>query len=236
MSNIISDQFKTVADQNRAYYDVIAQSYDGMMGRVDANTQVRKQVADKFISIVPAGSRVLDFGGGTGLDLEWLTAGGYAITFCEPSEKMRQQATMRVGKHPSVTVLDSVHTDFTRWDAQLPFEGRIDGILCDFAVINCIEHIGLLFECFSALLSSGGSIIALMLKHDYQKNSWQRLRQSVKYMVWRRPALVTIRFGESQQMVYLYSQIEIKRAIAPGFNIVSADDTDQFTLFHFKKK
>jgi len=35
---------------------------------------------------------IMDFGGGTGLDIKWLTENGYKIFFCEPSAEMRQQA------------------------------------------------------------------------------------------------------------------------------------------------
>ena len=50
----------------------------------DADKIVRAKVANKFCDIVKDGG-VLDFGGGTGLDIQWLTNKNFAVFFCEPS-------------------------------------------------------------------------------------------------------------------------------------------------------
>ena len=56
--------------ENILYYDAIANDYNDMLDK-NPDRIVREKVTTKFCSIVKA-SAVLDFGGGTGLDLDWL--------------------------------------------------------------------------------------------------------------------------------------------------------------------
>ena len=86
-------------NENILYYNAIANEYNDMVD-TDADRIVREKVANKFCSIVKA-SVVLDFGGGTGLDLEWLASNNHTIFFCEPSAGMRGKA-IDSHKDPSV--------------------------------------------------------------------------------------------------------------------------------------
>ena len=57
------------------------------------------------------------FGGGTGLDLPWLTE-RYGIIFCEPSDGMRERAIRMIEQKlpdSNVSVLESAKADFTSW-------------------------------------------------------------------------------------------------------------------------
>src|ERR1700742_5199889 len=87
-----SEEDKTrVMGENRDYHDQAADSYDQTMDQDPANKIIRQKVKTKLCSLLSSGS-VLDFGGGTGLDLEWLTAQSYQVLFCEPSAIMREKA------------------------------------------------------------------------------------------------------------------------------------------------
>src|ERR1700722_678196 len=79
--------------QNISYYDEIADDYDAMLQRDASNKITREKVAEKFTLLVKNGA-VLDFGGGTGSDLGWLSGGNYDILFCEPSVGMRRKAIL----------------------------------------------------------------------------------------------------------------------------------------------
>ena len=97
------DKFRINA-QNISYYNEIADFYDHIMEKKDSNKIVRGKVAEKFCDIVKEGN-VLDFGGGTGLDLDWLTSKGYSVFFCEPSSGMREKAVNHNNNllnHPNV--------------------------------------------------------------------------------------------------------------------------------------
>src|SRR5664279_1317040 len=76
--------------ENIVYYNAIANEYNDMLDK-DPDRIIRAKVANTFCSIVKS-SAVLDFGGGTGLDLEWLAGNNHTIFFCEPSTGMRERA------------------------------------------------------------------------------------------------------------------------------------------------
>src|SRR5438045_2580512 len=65
------------------FYDAVAAMYNTQMSSDLSNDLVRQQVADYFVSVVKE-KNVIDFGGGTGLDLKWLQERGYTVFFCEP--------------------------------------------------------------------------------------------------------------------------------------------------------
>src|ERR1700730_17428602 len=140
--------------QNCSFYDEIADNYDSMMDQEILNGITRQKVTDKFYNIIKSGE-ILDFGGGTGRDLEWLTHKGYRIIFCEPSEKMREKAS-ELNKNnlhnADLVFVDPDRTDFTKWHKELPFSQKVDAILANFAVINCIADIELLFQNLALVL------------------------------------------------------------------------------------
>ena len=73
------------------YYNQISANYDSILSASEMNKNVREVILSYFIKHV-SGNKVLDFGGGTGLDLQWLVKAGYEVQFCEPSKGMMQKA------------------------------------------------------------------------------------------------------------------------------------------------
>ena len=145
MSAISNTSDIIINQQNISYYDEIAADYDAILKKDVTNLEVRKKVAEKFTSLVKAGS-VLDFGGGTGQDMGWLSMHHYNIFFCEPSNGMRQIAMNRSEKDfadAKIYFVDQNKTDFRKWEVVIPFESKVDAVLANFAVFNCIPDIEL---------------------------------------------------------------------------------------------
>ncbi|MEP6950890.1 MAG: class I SAM-dependent methyltransferase [Ginsengibacter sp.] len=224
--------------ENILYYNAIANEYNEMVDK-DADRMVREKVANKFCSIVKA-SVVLDFGGGTGLDLEWLTGNNHTVFFCEPSAGMRERA-MRSHKdlqHNNVIFLDDSATDFRRWHVQPPFPVKVDAVLSNFAVLNCIPDMELLFRNLAVVVKPGGNIIALVLTKNI-KEIWKgHFRSILKSFINREPASILVRYKENQQTVYIYSIKEIIKASRKYFNFYSSEllPASGFTLIHLKRK
>ncbi|HEY0177850.1 MAG TPA: class I SAM-dependent methyltransferase [Pedobacter sp.] len=224
--------------KNMAFYNEISVEYDAILDKESSNEIVRKRVREKFTELVKPG-HVLDFGGGTGRDLDWLIQHQYQVVFCEPSEGMRQKAIDRYKNSPSadrVTFLGNDQTDFTTWREQPPFSVKTDAILTDFAVINCIADIGLLFETFAQLIKPGGHLIVLMLNSRYKKTWRWKLREQIRSFVSGKPAVIHVQYNNYRQIVHLYSLKHIKAAASASFELRSHEDLFEFTLFHFIRK
>ena len=229
-----------INEQNISYYNEIADSYDNILDQKDSNKIIRQKIAKKFCDIVEGGN-VLDFGGGTGLDLEWLVNKGYSVFFCEPSSGMREKAVnynKNFLHNNSIIFLDDNRTDFTQWNKQLPFPSKVDAVLANFAVINNIADIALLFNALSLVSKPGAHFIALILDNDFKKTLRSRLYRNIRSFIFRKPFSFQIQHKENRQTVFIYTIKEIKRASAGFFDFCSHEFLYQsgFSLIHLIRK
>ncbi len=229
-----------VSELNISYYDEIADSYDDILSQKDVNKIVRQKVKEKFVSLLKSGW-ILDFGGGTGLDLEWLTANKYNILFCEPSVIMREKAIKyneNILHYNNIIFLGTDKTDFFTWSKNLPFFQQVDGILSNFGVINCIPDIESLFNSLALVIKPGGHFIALFLDRPFKKMwKWHR-RNAIRSFLFSTPFIMYIWHKEHQQMVFVHSVGEIKKAASSFFHYVSHETWAEsgFTLIHLVRK
>ncbi|HEX5151436.1 MAG TPA: class I SAM-dependent methyltransferase [Parafilimonas sp.] len=230
-----------VREENISYYNEIANSYDQLLKNDDSNKFIRQKVKEKFINHVQPGSWVLDFGGGTGIDLQWLLDNNYNIIFCEPSAAMREKAIKYTNDFPHskrVTFLDTDKTDFTNWHNQNPFARQVDAVLSNFAVINNIQDIKLLFENLVPLVRPGGNFILIFLDIPFRKRlKWHR-RNAIKSLIFRTPFSMFVWNKEYRQTVFVHTLKKIKQASAPYFHYRSSEFLGGFgfTLLHLVKK
>jgi SAM-dependent methyltransferase len=225
---------------NISYYDRIANRYDDIQSGDKKNSLLRDLVTGYFLSRVKCG-HVLDFGGGTGLDLNWLVRQQYNISFCEPSESMRRIAIER--KHAdfpqsSIVFLEGDQCDFRKWNAEFPFGEKINAVLANFAVLNCIPDIQCLFEKLRLVLAPGGFVVALVLDGSLLRKFRTSFKGAVKYLFNRSPVGFQIIYEGQTQYVNLYSIFEISKAANPGFELVHQESLDGFgfSLIHLMRK
>ena len=225
-------------NKNIDFYNEIANNYDAILDNEGSNEHIRNKVKEKFMGLVKTGW-VLDFGGGTGRDLDWLIGNNYRVIFCEPSEGMRQKA---INRHQNdipdnrLIFLDDNRVDFTTWQSHPPFSIKTDAIISDFAVINCIGDIELLFKNLSGVIKPGGHFLALMLQHDYKKSRLWKVRQFLRSLISSKPLVLNVNYNNHRQTVYMYTPKFIKKTSSPHFEIHGAENLFEFTLFHFVRK
>lgn len=254
-----SDEARSrVIGQNISYHDQAADSYDQTMDKDPANKIIRQRVKEKLCGLLSSG-RVLDFGGGTGLDLEWLTARSYQVLFCEPSVAMREKAMHyndTILQSDRITFLDTDKTDFSTWHQELPFSQKCDAVLSDFGALNYIPDMGLLFNNMARILRPGGHFVLLILRLSLKKRlRWHR-RNAVKSLLLRTPYIMYIPYdrlsvaeddrtvaaaGDAnsiaetrRQTVFVHTLKEIQEASAPYFTFCGEEllEAYDFTLIH----
>jgi len=225
-----------VAAENLAYHDQAADSYNHTMDKNPANKILREQVKEKLSSLLSSGC-VLDFGGGTGLDLEWLTR-RYQVLFCEPSVPMREQAIHyndTILRSDAITFLEGDKTDFTRWDKALPFTQPCDAVLSDFGALNYIPDVELLFRNVGKVLKPGGHFVLMILRLGFKKRmKWHR-RNAIASLLFGNQFVMYIPFDNGQrQTVFVHSLKKIRKASAPYFTYAGHDlmGNYDFTLIH----
>jgi SAM-dependent methyltransferase len=229
-----------IIGNNIAYYNGIAPLYDEMIDADPGNKETREYIARAFVKSVPKGA-VLDFGGGTGRDLDWLVRAGYKVVFCEPSISMREKASRLIlekYQNKQVAMLNDANVNFLNWNREFPFETRLDGILANFAVLNCIPSIHELFAKFSLVSHAGTHVFLLVLNSSF-KQRWRSNRLGTLLSFFNGQAVVSeMDFMGKTQYVYLYSLAEMKKAWQKYFllqNIIPLKNND-FLLIHLVKK
>jgi SAM-dependent methyltransferase len=228
-----------ISSQNISYYDEIANSYDEILSTENSNALVRQKVKEKFTTLVRSGW-VLDFGGGTGLDLGWLTQ-GYNIVFCEPSDHMRARAiNWRNNNSDSnkIIFIDKEQTDFSIWHKNLPFPQKLDGALANFGVINCIPDISSLFNALALVMKPGAPLVVVFLGRTI-KNMWKWHRlNAIRSMILGVPFIRYVYHNRHRQTVFVHSLKEIRKGASSRFKYVSHERLDEsgFILMHLWKK
>ena len=231
---------ESISAENISYYNKIAAQYDELLDQDKKNSFIRNKVANTFRHFVKAG-RVLDFGGGTGLDLIWLLQEPYNIVFCEPAVAMRKMAQKRMDTgYPgsAVLFLEDEMTDFRKWNEKFPFSEKIDAVLANFAMFNCIPDIPDLFDKLAMVIKPGGMIIALILDSSLLKRFRSNLKGTVKSFFSGKPVALVMHFNGERQTVNLHSEKEIRKASKTAFDLIQYEQLQGFgfTLIHLVKK
>ncbi|QBZ96857.1 class I SAM-dependent methyltransferase [Flavobacterium sangjuense] len=227
---------KHISKQNNRYYDKIAADYDAMLSHNTQEDFLRKKVAEKLTSFLKEGT-VLDFGGGTGEDLKWLLEHHYKVIFCEPSSGMRKMA---MDKFPEagIVFLENSQTDFTSWDETLPFQEKVNGVIANFAVLNCILDLDLFFKKLTLITAEKAEIVLLVLHYNLKKRMQMNFFGALKSLNGAKPMNVKVAFQGEKQLVYLHSVKSIRKATAEYFEFQSCEllKEEGFSLIHLTKK
>ena len=231
-------KFQTVSTTH--FYNEIAPKYDELMGSLK-DTEMRKELASYFKSNVGSGS-VLDFGGGTGLDLPWLLDSGYHVFFCEPASAMKARAEELIEKNTFKAMpvfLPPEKSDFRLWDeSNLPFEGELNTVLANFGVINYVKDLPLLFEKFNFLLTENGSIIASLLYANPRKLFTKYFVRSIIARIKGEKVKTGSEYAGKRHETFLYSIKDIKNASKEYFTLKTFKPlrNSDFLLLHLVKK
>jgi SAM-dependent methyltransferase len=218
-------------DENTSiqFYNALAPTYNAQMKSEPSNEVVRKQVADYFVKNV-SGINILDLGGGTGKDLHWLVQSGYNVFFCEPAANMRNIAmdlNLRELKCDRITFANDHQSDFRNW-TPATFRTQFDAVIANFAVLNSISDLPLLFQKISIVLKPGGHIIANMLDTTrygrlkyYFKNFLAAFARSSK------PVLITRQHG-IEHKAWLHTPADISKFLPKDFVVLKVQSLNGF--------
>ncbi|HTB30468.1 MAG TPA: class I SAM-dependent methyltransferase, partial [Bacteroidia bacterium] len=219
-----------------SFYNSVAAEYDTKMNLDIHNNNTRKIVADYFIATVK-GKYVLDFGGGTGTDLSWLTENDFDICFCEPAKGMRDIAMYKYTINPArVQFLDNTRIDFRQWNGD-SFSQKFDGVLANFAGINSIDDIKLLFQKLNDVIIPGGHIIASLLDTTYSGVCKHYLKSFLTaYIKNADPVLITQHAG-NKHTAYLHTPDKLRSAMSEDFSCAKIESISGsgFMLLHCQK-
>jgi SAM-dependent methyltransferase len=201
--------------RNAAFHDQLAAQYDEQLMRNPYDVLARRAFREIVARYVPASSTVLDFGCGTGLDALAYAERGCRVIAYDNSSGMVAQLDQRCRTHiesgrvtPYSMNYPSFLEDFPKWPSP-------NAVLTNFAVLNSIQDVGVLFDLFARRLSPPGWVIASVLNPIH----WSKM----KTVQWWRSALNSPQgpriLTTEPYVSYLHPEQSLRRA-AKGFRLV----------------
>ncbi|WP_242085157.1 class I SAM-dependent methyltransferase [Aestuariivivens sediminis] len=222
------------------YYDSIANNYESLLEEYKAHKSIRSMVQKEFIRTVPQSSKVLDFGGGTGLDLDWLVK-DYKVTFWEPSQKMRAIAKMKIktNDYRNIICIANRKNDL---DSLIKTVGNVtfDAVLANFAVLNSIQDLHHLATKLQVMTSERCDLFFLVL-YRFPHTRVGRLRDyyfNMRFYCRFHPKRFHITHNNIVHDIFVHPLNHIKRSFNSSFKLISVKQINNsyFKLLHLKKK
>jgi hypothetical protein len=203
-------------ESNEDFYNSIASDYNARL--TDKDRVTRERVSRIFTDAVETGN-VLDFGGGTGLDVEWLKS-KYKVYFLEPAAGMRAEAK-KLHAHDSGVVFIEDSTDFANWSIgklPVPF---VSGVIANFAVLNCVADVSLFFEKMSLILKKGNHLLITIIDpHFSSLAGGYSIMTAMKSLMSQSFQILHQHEGRFHA-TFIHSMPHMKTASSPYFKIKS---------------
>lgn len=139
-----------------AAFDAVADTFDERFGDWLSVAAQRQAVRERLLAAFPEGARVLEIGGGTGLDAQWLVERGRQVHLTDPAPAMVRAAAERIGAE-AVELLGAEQL------ATLAARGeRFDGAFSNFAGLNCVDDLAPVAGALGELVRPGGQAVLVV--------------------------------------------------------------------------
>jgi len=204
-------------------FDAVAPAFDLRFGEWLSVEAQRTAVRRALLSAFPPRGKILELGGGTGLDAAWLATQGFEVTLTDGSPAMvaiAQAKLAPLGAQAAVAPLEELETF---GDEHISTNGQMfDGAFSNFASLNCVEDLGPVARGLAKLLRPGASAMLVlfgtmspgeMLVETLRGRPSQSLRRL-------RQGPVPARLGGQSFHVIYHRRNALKGAMQPWFRLV----------------
>jgi ubiquinone/menaquinone biosynthesis C-methylase UbiE len=163
-----------------APFDTMAEEYDRRFTNSMIGNAQRASVWMEMDRLFRPGQRIMEINCGTGVDALHLSARGIQVVACDASPEMIAVARRRLGASSIRN-----HVDFrilaTEQISQLEKEGPYDGVLSNFAGLNCVEDLRCVARDLAPLVRPGGkAILCLFGRACLWEMFWYTLQGDIK--------------------------------------------------------
>jgi ubiquinone/menaquinone biosynthesis C-methylase UbiE len=207
-------------------FDGIADSYDDVFTRSSIGQAQRAQVSKEFRRIFRPGMRVLEINCGTGVDALDLAAHGTEVVACDASSRMIEVARHRLetarleGKVQADVRFEVLATE--RIGRLSETDGCFDGLLSNFAGLNCVESPASAARDLAALLKPGAPALLCLFGRTCAWEIGWYLAQGDFGRAFRRFSSVPVnaRLGSDAEVTVSYPSVrDVKEAFAPYWRL-----------------
>ena len=144
-------------------FDAIAPAFDERFGGWASVAAQRRAVRAALLKALPLGGRVLELGGGTGEDAEFLASRGYDILLTDPSPSMVALAQSKLAPfygQAEVAAAEEMGSFATRYFSA--GGEQFDGVFSNFAPLNCVVDLDQVARGLARLLKPGAPALLVL--------------------------------------------------------------------------
>ena len=204
-------------------FDRIAPRFDERFGSWLSVSAQRRAVRAELLKALPSGGRILEIGGGTGEDAEFLAKSGYKMLLTDASPAMVDHALAKLrplGCDAEVTSAEDLeHFVEERISGG---QEQFDGAFSNFAPLNCVVDLEPVARGLARMLRAGapamlvlfgtfcpGEMITEMLRWRFS----QVLRRSKR-------GPVRARLAQCEFEIVYHRRTELEKVFSPWFSLV----------------
>lgn len=200
-------------------FDAAAAAFDRRFGAWASVAAQRAAVRAALLAAFPAGSRLLEVGGGTGEDALWLARRGRRVLLTDASPAMVGIARRKLAGEEGSGARQAAAEDL----ASLAGEGPFDGAFSNFAALNCVPDLRPFARGLAGLLRPGARALLVLFGPLPPGEVLVQLLRGEPRAALRRLSRgeVPARLGGREFTVRYHRPGEVARAMAPWFRPVA---------------
>jgi SAM-dependent methyltransferase len=202
-------------------FDSIADAFDERFRPWLSVAAQRRAVRGALAAAFPAGSQLLDIGGGTGEDALWLVERDRAVLLTDASPAMVRAATTKFEGHTAAQAQVAAAEDLERLAAERERRGHalFDGAYSNFAALNCVGDLVPFARGLARLVRPGAPVMLVVFGACCPGEMIVEALRGRPRNMFRRLArgAVAARLGGREFTVRYHRSTEIRRAMSPWF-------------------
>lgn len=137
-------------------FDAIAPVFDDRFGGWASVAAQRRAVRNALLKQFPSQGHVLEIGGGTGEDAEFLARRGFRVLLTDPSPAMADISRQKLSALGSCArVVAAEEMERFAEERRAAGEPLLDGAFSNFAPLNCVQDLGSVANGLASLLKPG---------------------------------------------------------------------------------
>ena len=198
-------------------FDAAAKSFDTRFGGWLSVAAQRRAVRQALAEAFPAGSSLIEIGGGTGEDACWLIERGRKVLLTDPSPLMVAAAADKFAARGSgsAQIAEAEHLD-----AAGIAPSSFDGAYSNFAALNCVSDLDCVARGLAQLLRPGAPVLLVLFGTACPAEMVVEGLRGRPRNMFRRFArgAVAARLGGMDFTVQYHRASALKAAMAPWFD------------------
>ncbi len=205
-------------------FDAAAETFDARFLPWQSAEAQRRAVRAALLDAFPSGTHLLEIGGGTGIDAQWLVEHGREVFLTDASPAMVAKARLKLGN-------DAAETFAAEHLERLADRGaRFAGAFSNFAGLNCVTDLAPVGAALARLVEPGGKVILVVFGcHCPGEVLVEGIRGRFANMFRRRHrGPVPAKLGGRHFSVRYHRRRDMVRALGPWFRLAGSKGVGVF--------